>query len=132
MINKTLLGGVIGFLLGGLVVSTAAVTLDKKEEKPAAIQTAATTVDHNQEVTEQLKGLTGDEFDKAFIDEMINHHQGAIDMANLTGSNAKHDEVKKLGQDIISAQTNEIEMMKKWQSEWGYSSGAQSHDLHGM
>lgn len=42
MVNKTLLGGVIGFLLGGLVVSTAAVLIDedigKSENNQSVIQ----------------------------------------------------------------------------------------------
>lgn len=72
------------------------------------------------EMTESLKEKTGDAFDKAFINAMIDHHQGAIDMANLAVENAKHDEIKTLANDIISAQTNEIEMMKEWQTAWGY------------
>ena len=30
-----------------------------------------------------LKNKTGDDFDKAFIEQMIIHHQGAIEMATL-------------------------------------------------
>lgn len=67
-----------------------------------------------------LKGKTGDDFDKTFISEMIDHHQGAIDMAKLAGKNAKHDEIKNLAKGIISAQTKEIDMMKTWQEAWGY------------
>ena len=72
------------------------------------------------DMTKMLNGKTGDELDKAFLEAMIPHHQGAIDMAKyLTG--AKHDELRKLGADIISAQANEIEMMKKWLKDWGYT-----------
>ncbi len=56
---------------------------------------------------------------------MIPHHQGAIDMARyLTG--AKHPELQKMGQDIITAQKKEIEQMKKWQKDWGYITGSTS------
>lgn len=72
------------------------------------------------EMSESLKAKSGDEFDSAFISQMIDHHLGAIDMANLAKLNAKHDEIKNLADDIISAQTKEIEMMKKWQIDWGY------------
>lgn len=68
-----------------------------------------------------LKGKTGEEFDKEFIDEMIIHHQGAIDMANLALTNAEHEEIKTLSQEIITAQTKEIELMKNWQKQWNYS-----------
>ena len=40
--------------------------------------------------------------------------------------NAKHPELQKMGQDIISAQTKEIEQMKKWLEEWGYESNTGS------
>lgn len=42
-------------------------------------------------------------------------------MAKLSGQNAKHDEIKQLSKDIVSAQENEIEQMKQWQKDWGYS-----------
>ncbi len=65
-----------------------------------------------------LEGLTGDDFDKAFIDEMIVHHQGAIDMAKMVLETSKRPELIKLANDIITAQTNEIEMMSDWRAEW--------------
>lgn len=67
-----------------------------------------------------LKDKTGEEFDKEFINQMISHHQGAIDMAKLAQKNAFHQEIKDMADDIISAQTNEINMMKQWQNSWGY------------
>ena len=66
----------------------------------------------------QLKGKTGEDFDKAFVSEMIEHHQGAVEMAQLALTNAKHQEVKDLAKDIISTQTKEIGMMQVWQKAW--------------
>lgn len=67
-----------------------------------------------------LKDKTGDEFDKAFVTLMIEHHQGAVDMASLVEKQAKHKEVKDLAKAIITTQTKEIDMMKSWLKEWGY------------
>ena len=122
MVNKGLLGGVIGFLLGGLVVSSAYTFVyeNAQSDTPA----------HNQSVTEELIKLTGDDFDKAFIKEMIVHHEGAIDMAKLTQSNAKHEEIKQLGRDIMAAQSKEIDMMQMWQSDWSYKGAPKSHNSH--
>lgn len=72
------------------------------------------------DMTDSLRGQTGDEFDKTFLTEMIDHHQGAIDMANLAKTNAKHDELKSLATDIVTAQTREIQQMRDWQRQWGY------------
>ena len=67
-----------------------------------------------------LEGKTGDEFDKAFIEQMIMHHQSAIDMAAPGEKNAQHQELKDLTKAVVSAQTQEIKQMKQWQKDWGY------------
>lgn len=69
-------------------------------------------------MTGSLEGLSGDEFDRAFIAEMIVHHEGAVEMAEAALIDAKHDEIKQMARDIISAQTSEIEQMKAWQRNW--------------
>jgi uncharacterized protein (DUF305 family) len=65
-----------------------------------------------------LEGKTGDAFDQAFIEEMIVHHQGAVDMANAAQTSAKHPEIKAMADAIIKAQTAEIAQMKEWQKSW--------------
>lgn len=65
-----------------------------------------------------LEGKTGDDFDKAFLQEMIVHHEGAIDMAEALLKNTKRPELVKLGNDIIKAQTGEVSMMKGWLVAW--------------
>ncbi len=71
-------------------------------------------------MVEELEDKRGDEFDDSFTQLMIEHHQGAIDMAELAQKYAKHDEIKNLAGDIIKAQTTEIEMMSNWRTNWGY------------
>lgn len=66
----------------------------------------------------ELKGKTGDEFDKAFLSEMIVHHEGAVEMAKLALTNANHQEIKNLANLIIIAQNKEIAEMKAWNSSW--------------
>ena len=65
-----------------------------------------------------LDGKTGDAFDIAFLEEMIVHHQGAVEMAEAALQNAKHQEIKTMAQAIISAQTAEIAQMKSWLASW--------------
>lgn len=72
------------------------------------------------QMTEELKGLTGDAFDKAFLSSMIEHHQSAINMAYPGQTNAKHNEIKELTKAIVGAQSSEIAQMKQWQKDWGY------------
>jgi len=71
---------------------------------------------HN--MTANLEGKKGDELDKAFINEMIIHHEGAIEMAEIIVENSNREELIKLGKDIISTQQNEIDLMKEWRTNW--------------
>lgn len=71
-------------------------------------------------MVDTLKGKRNDKFDEAFIELMIDHHQGAIDMAKLAQQYAGHDEIKNLANDIITAQTSEIGQMRQWFKDWGY------------
>jgi uncharacterized protein (DUF305 family) len=65
-----------------------------------------------------LDGKTGEELDKAFIDGMIVHHEGAVAMARALLAGTKRPELITLGKNIIAAQTGEIEMMKGWRADW--------------
>lgn len=71
-----------------------------------------------QAMTTGLTGLQGDVFDKAFLAEMIVHHQGAVAMAQQALTNSKHQEIKDLAQKIIDAQNAEITQMQAWQNSW--------------
>ncbi len=56
--------------------------------------------------------------DKHFIEEMIPHHEGAIDMAKLALNQASKPEIKTLANNIIKSQTKEIEQMRGWYKNW--------------
>lgn len=83
-------------------------------------------VEHDGSKTEEklttetkLKKLTGNDFDKAFLELMIMHHEDAVNMAAPAQANASHPEVKKLAQDIVITQTKEMTQMRTWQTQWG-------------
>lgn len=57
-------------------------------------------------------------FDQAFIDMMIPHHQGAIEMAQVELEEGSDGETVDLAQRIIEAQSAEIEEMNSWRTEW--------------
>jgi uncharacterized protein (DUF305 family) len=63
-------------------------------------------------------GAADDQFDLRFINAMIPHHQGAIDMANQAATNSERPEIKQLAQDIISSQQQEIDQMTQWRKDW--------------
>jgi uncharacterized protein (DUF305 family) len=61
----------------------------------------------------------GKAYDSMFIDMMIPHHQGAVQMAQDALGKAEHQEVKTLAQQIIDKQQKEIDEMKQWKSKLG-------------
>lgn len=73
-------------------------------------------------MNDELAGLTGDDFDQAFLSSMIKHHQSAINMAYPGQTNAEHEEVKTLTKAIVDAQSKEISQLKQWQSQWDLGS----------
>lgn len=58
------------------------------------------------------------DFDKAFVEDMIPHHQMAVMMASMLKDGSARPEMRKLADDVISAQTSEIDQMRNWLSVW--------------
>lgn len=132
METKSLLYGLVGFFIGGLIVSIGANTFDKPATQDKTQNTNNSMTMSMQMSASNLANKTGDEFDSAFISEMIAHHEGAVEMAKLSANNAKHEEIKKLSAEIISAQEKEIKQMKQWQKDWGYSEKTPVHNNMNM
>jgi uncharacterized protein (DUF305 family) len=54
----------------------------------------------------------GEYSDELFIDMMVPHHQGAVEMAEVALENAEHQEIRELSEEIIAAQEAEIEELR--------------------
>ena len=57
-------------------------------------------------------------FDAQFIDMMVPHHQGAVEMAKIAQERAEHPEITQMAEMIITAQEGEISQMKAWRLAW--------------
>ena len=66
----------------------------------------------SEEQINELKSARGVEFDRLFLEGMIKHHEGAIDMADDV-DDSKNPDVAKLAQSILITQRAEIELMKE-------------------
>jgi len=60
----------------------------------------------------QLKDANGAEFDRLFLEGMIKHHQGAIQMADMI-IDSVNEEAALLGKNIVDSQSAEIERMRQ-------------------
>ena len=65
----------------------------------------------------QMLMKNGKYSDERFIDAMVPHHQGAVEMAQVALKNAQHKEIKDLSHNIISSQQAEIEKLKSIKKE---------------
>lgn len=79
-----------------------------------------------------LESLSGDAFDRAFLEGMIMHHQMAIQMVDslLSQKLVEHDEVRALAHETRSAQKAEIAEMQGYLEAW-FGKTVEDGHVHG-
>ena len=100
-------GVLMSWVAGGLAVMTAALAASSSEalflsENKAAMET-------------MMAGMKADpsgDVDHDFVAVMIPHHQGAIDMAQAELRYGHNEQLRRLAQEIIVAQQQEIAVMR--------------------
>lgn len=61
----------------------------------------------------RLTSLEGSEFDQLWLQSMVGHHQGAIEMANAEVANGANVDAKAIAQNSVNAQQTEIDRMNQ-------------------
>ncbi|MBV6762981.1 DUF305 domain-containing protein [Rhodococcus opacus] len=59
-----------------------------------------------------LTALSGTEFDRQWLTMMIEHHEGAVEMANTELADGENPDAKQMAADIVTAQQREIADMQ--------------------
>jgi uncharacterized protein (DUF305 family) len=67
----------------------------------------------------KLKSLSGKPLDIYFLQLMIRHHKGGLEMAQYGAAHASEPYVKALAEKIVTAQQNEVVMMEQMLRERG-------------
>ena len=67
----------------------------------------------DQPTLTKLASLTGTEFDRLWLESMISHHQGAIEMAKSEIANGENVDAKTLANKVVTTQEAEIGHMKQ-------------------
>lgn len=65
--------------------------------------------------------------EQSFLEQMVPHHESAIEMATLALEKGDRPQVRQLAQEIIDAQKAEIAQMRQWHQEW-YGTELQASD----
>ncbi len=70
---------------------------------------------HTPKTNDMLRAA--ERFDRAFVDEMVPHHTGAVRMAKVVLKATVDDELRELAQGIVSTQEREIEEMNAFRTK---------------
>jgi uncharacterized protein (DUF305 family) len=84
----------------------------------AAIMLAACSQGGQKQGTGSASAAPNDA-DVTFTQNMIPHHQQAIEMAKLVDSHTKRQELRTLARRIVVSQGQEITLMQGWLKSWG-------------
>ena len=63
---------------------------------------------------QQMAQASGDTIDEAYIAKMIEHHRGAVAMAEVALARSQDPEIRRMAQAVVDAQTGEIAEMQTW------------------
>ncbi|MEH2425741.1 MAG: DUF305 domain-containing protein [Nostoc sp.] len=102
---------------GGLITACSNTASQNQSQAPNATVTNVSDKQMNHSMAMDL-GPADANFDLRFIDAMIPHHQGAVEMAKEAQQKSKRPEIKKLADNIIKSQNQEITQMKQWRQAW--------------
>ncbi len=88
----------------------ASPTVEAAPEESAFLAENAAAMDRMMSAMDVMP--TGD-VDRDFVAMMVPHHQGAIDMAQLVLRHGKNEQIRRLAQEIIVTQQQEIAAMQR-------------------
>jgi len=68
------------------------------------------------------------DYEKHFLEMMVHHHQGGVEMADLCQTKARHPELKPFCGTISSGQQKEAGVMQTWLASWYHGQGTMSRE----
>ncbi|MGC5583152.1 MULTISPECIES: DUF305 domain-containing protein [Ornithinimicrobium] len=107
-----------------LALGACSTSTEPVSEPPASPTTSSPTRDLEGTTAEDPAGATAaqtshNSMDTQFAQQMIVHHEGAVEMAQLAQERAITPQVQDLAGQIEAAQDPEIELMHTWLQAWG-------------
>ncbi|USQ81139.1 DUF305 domain-containing protein [Ornithinimicrobium faecis] len=118
MKSHRVIASCVALLLAGVL---SACTTEQPAEEGGSHTPSDSTTQATQTPSSTSGGEVADahnEADSMFVQMMIVHHKGAIEMAELAVNQADSTQVRSLAEEILAAQGPEIETMTSWLSAW--------------
>lgn len=118
----------LGILLTAALIATVTfIALDRNDapandsapDKKSSAQQSEQSAEESS-TYKKYDALKGEEYDKAFVGNMIVHHEGAVSMAEMAGPKTSRPEIQDLAFSIITSQSAEIASLRDWQAQWDY------------
>lgn len=126
-------------LIAALFFSVCDRPPQQKDTQPASVDHSKmdhSKMDHgnmDHSTMNSSPGAAEQPFDLQFLDTMIAHHQGAVDMADLVKTRSRFDGLNKLAASVLADQAKEIAQMRQWRGElFAGRPEAMNMDLAGM
>lgn len=79
-----------------------------RQQLVGSSETPADMDPHMQADIEHMQHLSGADLDRRFLEDMIPHHAGAIDMAHRALPNLKRADLRTMAMSIVSSQAKEV------------------------
>ncbi len=73
----------------------------------------------SEEQLQELKSASGLSLDRMFLTMMVEHHKGAIEMAEMEIDQGESEDAIALAEDIAQAQRSEVDAMQPLLGEMG-------------
>jgi uncharacterized protein (DUF305 family) len=120
---------ILSLCIGAVITGVSCSNQNQRANNQAANGNTALAADHSNHQNMDHGTMSHSEmqsspdaakapFDLQFLDTMIAHHQGAVEMAKPAAAKAQHTEVKTLATSIFTDQEKEIAQMRRWREEW--------------
>jgi uncharacterized protein (DUF305 family) len=111
--KKEIMFGIVGLVIGVIGI----LLLSPSNQNRGMMLEKNNSVNQESSTSSTKTGMMNN-IDKHFIEQMIPHHEGAVDMAELALIKATRPEIKVLARAIIEDQNKEIKDMQTWYSNW--------------
>ena len=123
----------VQLLAGGTLVCFLSLSVSAQQADPVVVQPGAPGQPTRKlPATTRAKLPPHSPADVKFMQDMIMHHDQAVEMTALIESHTQNKELRSLGLRISRSQSDEINFMKRWLAARGEPTAAPMPQTHGM